>query len=37
MEQASDPQGEPLEEWVWEDGKSERPTVMAGIGVQNLP
>jgi len=21
---------------VWEDGKSEGPTVMAGIGIQNL-
>ena len=30
----SDPQGKPMEVWVQERGKSERPSVMEGIGVE---
>src|SRR5512142_633403 len=30
----SDPQGKPMEVWVQERGKSEGPSVMEGIGVE---
>lgn len=33
---AGNPQGELLEEQVWEDGESERQAVTAWIGIQNL-
>ena len=33
---AGNPQGNPLREQVWDDGKSERYAVMAWIGIQDL-